>query len=129
MSDSLGWCFVAIAGLFLLGLLPAFAARFYPQSVGVVPRAAAPVLFALLSMACFSGFGLWALGLIALGGGALVVLQRRRDRVEEPAARREPVVLTVAEDRVREHGDRQLVGRVDQQGGAGVARVSHRSRR
>ena len=110
----LGWCFLAIAGLFLLGLTPRFAPRFYPDASGVVARAAAPVLFALLAAACFGGWGQPALVTTTLVGAALCVLQRRRDRVEEAAAGLEPVLLAVAEDRVGEDRHRQRVGRVDQ---------------
>jgi hypothetical protein len=77
LFTALAWCFLAIALLFFLGLHPRLAKHFYPGSPRVARRAAAPVLFALLSVACFQGFGLPALVVLTVAGIVLIARSRR----------------------------------------------------
>ena len=84
MSDlffRLGYGFLAIALLFSAGLLPRFARRFYPQIPlpGAARRGAAPVIFSLLAAACFAGYGLPALVVVAVGGAVLIAKSRLRN--------------------------------------------------
>ncbi len=77
----LGWMFLAMSLLFMMGLLNPFAHRFYPGKAGVVARSAAPVIFACLAIACFKGAGLQALLALAIAGMVQITLNRRkRDR-------------------------------------------------
>ncbi|VTR94125.1 unnamed protein product [Gemmata massiliana] len=81
-----GWCFVALAAIFGLGLIPRLAPRFYPSSPGPLVRLVAPLIFAALGAACFIGFGLEALVSIALLGSVPVIVHRWRRRKTGPPA-------------------------------------------
>lgn len=83
----LGGCFVGLALFFLLGLTKPFAQRFYPENPGVVRRAAAPVLFSLLAIACFRGNGLSAMLFVAVAGAVLITLHHRKVRREKASIR------------------------------------------
>jgi hypothetical protein len=76
----LGGMFLFLALFYLFGLLNPFARRFYPDSPGVLRRSAAPVIFACLAMACFRGFGLPALLLVAIAGMIQIAAARRNRR-------------------------------------------------
>ena len=68
----LGWCMVAIAAIFSLGLIPALKSSIYPQSPGLGVRVAAPALFFMMAVACFAGFGFWAMLLVVVAGSRLI---------------------------------------------------------
>jgi hypothetical protein len=85
MDTPLGWMFLGIAALFLLGLVPRLAGRFYPTRPRFVTRLAAPVVFGGLAAACFAGFATPALYAVAVVGAVLIVY-RRRGKVAGPAA-------------------------------------------
>ena len=74
---ALGGLFAFLALFFLLGLLKPFARRFYPVESGVVRRAAAPVIFACLAIACFRGWGLMAMAGVVVGGIILMKINKR----------------------------------------------------
>ena len=80
MDTTLGWMFIALAALFSLALLPRLAGRFYPTRPGYVTRLAAPVIFGLIAAACFAGYGLPALAVIAVVGFAQIIANRKRVR-------------------------------------------------
>jgi hypothetical protein len=82
----LGRMFLCLALGSLLGLLPAFAHRFYPGRPGVLRRCAAPVIFACLAIACFLGAGLPALLAVVLAGTALIAVSRRKRGKRETVA-------------------------------------------
>lgn len=84
LDMGLGWMFAAIAALFTLGLMPLFARRFYPDSSGLLRRLAAPVIFLLLAVACFTGMALQALSLVVVFGLALIAMSRRKSRKSPP---------------------------------------------
>jgi len=71
-----GWCLLALALLFLMGLLPPIARRFYPERPNFRLRMAAPVIFAVLACACFAGIGLAAMILTITIGMALIGYNR-----------------------------------------------------
>jgi hypothetical protein len=80
MSDfftSLAGMFLLLAVVSLAGLLNPFARHFYPGRPGVSGRAAAPVIFAGLAMACFQGAGLPALLVVAVAGTIQIAYNRR----------------------------------------------------
>jgi len=81
----LGWTFGLIAAIFSLGLAQPFARHFYRGAVSFPRRMAAPVIFAALAVACFTGMGLPALIFIALFGSATVVIKLWRSRDDTPA--------------------------------------------
>ena len=73
----LGGMFLFLALVNLAGLLNPFARHFYPGRPGVSGRAAAPVIFAGLAMACFQGAGLPALLVVAVAGMIQIAISRR----------------------------------------------------
>jgi hypothetical protein len=80
LFNTLGWCFSGTATVFLFGLLNPLARRFYPENPDIFRRAAAPVIFALLSVACFTGAGMQAMILLVLAGTIQIVIDRRNRR-------------------------------------------------
>ena len=86
LETGFGWMFAAIAALFTLGLMPLFARRYYPGPTSLPGRLAAPMIFALLSVACFAGMALQALSLVAVLGVALIAVSRRNGRKPPPLA-------------------------------------------
>jgi hypothetical protein len=76
---ALGYLFVLVTALFALGLAPRLAPLFYPDyfaEPGLLRRLAAPVLFALLALSCFIGWGLQAFILTAVLGMAQIIVSR-----------------------------------------------------
>jgi len=71
-----GWCLLALALIFLMGLLPPIARRFYPERPHFRLRLAAPVIFAVLACACFAEIGLAAMILTITIGMALIGYNR-----------------------------------------------------
>lgn len=71
-----GWCLLALALIFLMGLLPPIARRFYPEQPHFRLRLAAPVIFAVLASACFAEIGLAAMILTITIGIALIGYNR-----------------------------------------------------
>lgn len=68
-------------------IAPRFARHFYLGSPRVPRRAAAPVLFALLSVTCFEGVGLPALIVLTFMGLGLVAYNRRNPPQASPSER------------------------------------------
>jgi hypothetical protein len=78
--ERFGWCMVAVASIFALGLVPRLASRFYRGSPGFARRLAAPVIFSVLAAACFLGIGGELLILVAVLGLTQIIMSRRRKR-------------------------------------------------
>jgi len=72
----LGWCFVAMAALFSLGIWPVLKTKVYPQAPGLGARMAVPAMFLILAQACFAGFGLWFMIFVILAGARLIYFRR-----------------------------------------------------
>ena len=75
--NGLGWTLMGVAALFSLGISTRWAHYFYPEPLAPSRRAAAPVLFALLAVACFSGAGFPVLVMVAACGALQSMLARR----------------------------------------------------
>ena len=82
----LGWMFVALTAIFALGIAGPLARQYYPGPSTLPRRLAAPLIFNILAMACFMGFGQAALIFTVLLGLTLVVSRRWRLRNDKPAA-------------------------------------------
>jgi hypothetical protein len=82
----LGGCMAAIAALFALGLMPGLAPRVYRGRPGFARRLAAPAIFGILAIACFSGLGLPTFIAVALAGLALITVARVRAGRTAPVA-------------------------------------------
>ena len=80
-----GWMFVALAGIFALGVARPFARYYYPVLPSFPRRLAAPLIFGILAAACFMGIGRAALIFVALFGLTLAVIRRWRCRNDKPA--------------------------------------------
>jgi hypothetical protein len=72
------WMFAGIAVIFAFGLLPKLASRFYPASPAFRVRLAAPIIFALLAVACALGIAIQTLSAITIAGLTLIIGRRRR---------------------------------------------------
>ena len=68
----------AVAALFTPGVLPRFAPRFYPGNPALGRRLAAPLLFAALGAACFTGAGPGAMIAAAMLGTTQAGIARWR---------------------------------------------------
>lgn len=86
LDTPFGWMFAALAALFTLGSTAPFARRFYPSAPSFLRRLAAPVIFALLAVACFRGAALPALSFVVILGAVQIVVSRRIGRKPRPLA-------------------------------------------
>ncbi len=77
---SMGYMFVSLAAIFALGLVPSLAPRIYPASPNVSRRLIAPVVFAMLATACFTGIALQALVLTVVLGLPCIITNRWHER-------------------------------------------------
>jgi hypothetical protein len=84
LYKALGWMFVALAGIFALGMAKPFARYYYPGLPGFPRRLAAPLIFGILAAACFMGIGRAALIFVVLLGLTLAVIGRWRGRNDKP---------------------------------------------
>ena len=76
VQERLGWCIVAMAAIFSLGILPLWKTRIYPQGPGLAVRMAVPALLMILALACFAGYGHWAMIIVILAGARQIYTLR-----------------------------------------------------
>ncbi len=86
-QEVFGWTMVTIAVVFLVGLDPRFAKKMYPNATTFPHRLAAPVIFGILSAACFAGLGRWGVFAVVLTGLPMVAMNRWKLRRRTNASR------------------------------------------